>query len=184
MWWKDVQLYTVTICSKSNPTKQYSPSHQTAGPETLSELRSQYWRRWKREYLLELRNFHRAAQPSGMPHSLRVGEIVTIYDDSHPRGMWRLGRIETLIPGTDGIVRGVTVKVTSRSGHPSVIRRPIQHIYPMEVKSSSVPTDNTDAVLSNDRHVTLADKSPTRSLSKRRAALEARDKILGSTLDD
>ena len=98
--------------------------------------------------------------------------------------MWRLGRIETLIPGTDGIVRGVTVKVTSRSGHPSVIRRPIQHIYPMEVKSSSVPTDNTDAVLNNDRHVTLADKSPTRSLSKRRAALEARDKILGSTLDD
>ena len=162
----------------------YTPEKVTRRANHLARTLEKFWRRWKREYLLELRNFHRAAQPSGMPHSLRVGEIVTIYDDSHPRGMWRLGRIETLIPGTDGIVRGVTVKVTSRSGRPSVIRRPIQHIYPMEVKSSSVPTDNTDAVLNNDRHVTLADKSPTRSLSKRRAALEARDKILGSTLDD
>ena len=109
---------------------------------------------------------------------------MTIYDDSHPRGMWRLGRVETLIPGTDGIVCGVTVKVTSRSEHPNVIGRPIQHIYPMEVRSNSVPTDNTDAVLNDDRQVTITDKSPTHSLPKRQAALEAREKMFGCTLDD
>ena len=94
----------------------------------LARSLEKFWRRWKREYLLELQHFHRASQPSGIPHFLRVGEIVTIYDDSHPRCMWRLGQIQTMIPGTSGIVHGVTVNVTSRSGHP---RRPIQHVYPM-----------------------------------------------------
>ena len=92
--------------------------------------------------------------------------------------------MEALIPSSDGIVRGVTVKVTSKSGHTSVIRRPIQQIYPLEIKSKSILMDNSDMALSDDHQVTSADTAHTHSLSKRQAALEAGDKIIGCTLDD
>ena len=39
-----------------------------------------------------------------------------VYDEGHPRGIWRLGRIEELIPGADGKIRGVCVKVVSKGG--------------------------------------------------------------------
>ena len=48
--------------------------------------------------------------------SLQTGEVVTVYDESHPRGLWRLGRIEELIPGADGKIRGVRVKLVSKGG--------------------------------------------------------------------
>ena len=48
--------------------------------------------------------------------SLRTGKVVMVYDEGHPRGIWRLGRIEELIPGADGKIRGVCVKVVSKGG--------------------------------------------------------------------
>ena len=52
-----------------------------------------------------------------------------------------LGRIENLIQSSDGKVRGVCVKVMSKKGQATVIRRPIQHIYPLEVRSSTNDKD-------------------------------------------
>ena len=49
--------------------------------------------------------------------------------------MWRLGKIENLIEGVDEQVRGVYVRVMSKKGHMKTLRRPIQHIYPLEVIS-------------------------------------------------
>ena len=53
---------------------------------------------------------------------------MTIYDEGHPRGMWRLGKIENLIEGVDEQVRGVYVRVMSKKGHMKILCRPIQHI--------------------------------------------------------
>lgn len=36
---------------------------------------------------------------------MNEGDVVTIYDDMHPRGLWGLGKIEDLIHGSDGVVR-------------------------------------------------------------------------------
>ncbi len=51
-----------------------------------------------------------------------------VYDEGHPRGLWRLGRIKELIHGVDGKAHGVHVRVVSKNGHVKVLRRPIQHI--------------------------------------------------------
>ena len=118
----------------------YSPKAFTRQMNHLAKTLRRFWKRWKREYLLKLR---------GISHTLEKGEVVTVYD-GHPRGLWKLGRIEYLITSSDGKVRGVFVKVLSKKGHSKTLRRPIQHIYPLEVHSacselsSASPDSNPD----------------------------------------
>ena len=50
----------------------------------LNNLIDHFWERWRREYLLELREPHRYANNTQEPHHLKVGDIVIIYDpDCH-----------------------------------------------------------------------------------------------------
>lgn len=113
----------------------YTPENISRRMSHLAKTLGRFCKGWKREYLLELREFHRSRVRGGVPYTLRKGEVVTVYDEGHPRGLWRLGRIEDLIESSDGRVRGVYVKVMSKKGHIKVLRRPIRHIYPLEVQS-------------------------------------------------
>ncbi len=103
----------------------------------LTKTLQKFWKRWKREYLLELREHHHTRLARGETRDLMVGEIVTVYDEGRPRGLWRLGRIQELIHGVDDVVRGGKVKVVSSKGSMKILRRPIQHVYPLEVYQSS-----------------------------------------------
>ena len=42
---------------------------------------------------------------------VQVGAVVTVFNDSHPRGMWRLGVVEELIDGADCVTRGARVQL-------------------------------------------------------------------------
>ena len=83
-------------------------------------------------------------------HSQERGSV-TVYDEGHLRGMWRLGRIEDLIVGADEKIRRVCVRTMSKKGHSKVLRRPIQHIYPLEVHSDPLDDEppNKEAHNSN-----------------------------------
>ena len=86
-----------------NVGDDYSPEKLTRRANHIAKSLERFWKWWKLEYLLELREFHRRREAT---LALQPGELVTVYDESHPRGMCRLGRIEEL-PGTDEGVRGV-----------------------------------------------------------------------------
>jgi len=43
--------------------------------------------------------------------SLSVGEVVIVHDEHLPRGLWKLGRIQEVMKGRDGQIRGATVKL-------------------------------------------------------------------------
>ena len=64
----------------------------------------------------------------------------TVHDDL-PRGFWKIGCIERLLSGRDETVRGATVRVTT-NGKCTTLDRPLQRLYPMEIKSTSteIPT--------------------------------------------
>ena len=52
--------------------------------------------------MLELREFHRTYQTSkGVKDVVQEGQVVTVYDEGQPRGLWRVGRIEGVIQGPD-----------------------------------------------------------------------------------
>ena len=55
-----------------------------------------------------------------------------MHEEEKPRGFWRLARVEDLITGTDGLVRGASIKVKSGK-----LRRPIQLLYPLEIRSEN-----------------------------------------------
>lgn len=47
---------------------------------------------------------------------------------SRNQGKWKLGVVDTPIPGRDGVVRAVRLKAGK-----SFLDRPIQHLYPLEL---------------------------------------------------
>lgn len=66
----------------------------------------------------------------------KIGDIVILKNDSVPRAFWKLGKVEELLLGQDGIVRAAVVTVSrGMSSNNQRLRRPIQHLIPIEVKS-------------------------------------------------
>ena len=47
--------------------------------------------------------------------------------------------MEELIKGVDGVVRGVSVRTQSRKGQMRTLHRPVQQIYPLEVRAHQDP---------------------------------------------
>ena len=124
------------------PDYNPSPKDLTRRMEHLIQACANFWRRWKREYLQELREHHRTNKvPPGVTCSIRKGEPVVVYDEGQPRGLWRLGRVTEVIPSQDGNIRAARVKVMSKSGRPTILKRPIQQLYPLEVRGT---LDNDD----------------------------------------
>ena len=100
----------------------------------LSKTMDQFWKRWRKEYLLELRECHRYGKWTQSPRDpIVIGDIVLVYDQHHPRTFWRLAKVEDLIMGSDGKIQGAIIRLGSKGGKSSILRRPIQHLYPLEV---------------------------------------------------
>ncbi len=103
----------------------------------LKDLSDHYWKRFRDEYLLELRSQHvQGSDPTRKPE---VGEVVVV-GGTKKRNDWRLGKIISLIRGRDGRNRGATIK-TFDGSKSRYIRRPIERLYPIEVKSSAPVSD-------------------------------------------
>lgn len=93
------------------------------------KLREDLRKRFRSEYLGQLRNYAKKSQNN---YIFSVGDIVLI-ESTAKRIKWPLGKVVQLIEGKDGIVR--LVKVRTRQGD---LLRPIQRLYPLEV---SFPVD-------------------------------------------
>lgn len=62
-------------------------------------------------------------------------------NDSTNRIHWKIARVEEFIPGAGGNDRVAIVKVGNSDKRPTYLRRVMQHLIPIEVKSS---TNNED----------------------------------------
>ena len=65
----------------------------------LTNLLNHFWRRWRNEYLLELRDAHRHHKGNEADPTIKVGDVVIVHDESLPRvdsGRWQRWRISSL----------------------------------------------------------------------------------------
>lgn len=119
------------------------PSYDSVRVNRLSRLqhlqlmREHFWKSWARDYLASLqprgKNYLRA--PNVVP-----GQVVLLEDKNVPPQQWKMGRIVTVYPGSDNLVRAVDVRVGE-----SVFRRPINKLslLPIEDNRSSDQNSTT-----------------------------------------
>ena len=113
----------------------------------------------RKEYLLSLREHHRLEARKQQTTAIKVDDVVVVEEDNVQRTFWRLGRIERLITGSGGIVRGAAVKIGERNKASTVIERPIQELYPLETHQTSP---------CNQEELSIAHRLPSRRIAVRR----------------
>ena len=109
----------------------------------LSNVMNHFWKRWRKEYLLELRNSHRNVTQHSSNRVVSIGDVVIVHEEDQPRGKWHIGKVETLVTGSDGHVRGAVVRVKTKAGRLTRLRRPVQRLYPLEVRCRNKEPETT-----------------------------------------
>ena len=128
----------------------------------LSLKLAHYWNRWRKEYLVSLREFHRG-KTEARNSEIESGDVVTVFEEGKKRGQWKTGIVEGLVIGKDKVVRGARVRVITK-GKPTSISRPVQHLYPLEIRC------NADF---SKRKVQARECEPIKLRPQRSAALDA-----------
>jgi len=85
--------------------------------QLIQQCHQSYWKRWSREYLSTLQQRHKWFIPST---NLAVDDMVIVEAPSRPPTEWRLGRVIEVHPGSDNIVRVVSVRTQD-----GVYKRPV-----------------------------------------------------------
>ncbi|KAL3987757.1 hypothetical protein ACER0C_014872 [Sarotherodon galilaeus] len=92
-----------------------------------------FWKRWTKEYLPLLQERQKWLVTR---RNLRPGDVVLIADDSAPRSSWLMGKVESRVPDSHGLVRRVFVKTKT-----SVLERPIDKLcLLLEMEATSLLT--------------------------------------------
>ena len=143
----------------------------------LQEKITHFWKRWRQEYLTELRESHRYHHGKTIkPNPVTVGEVVLIHKDGTPRSFWKLGRVKELLVGPDGKPRGAILKVAGK-GQRTTLKRSLRLLYPLEVtgqpdNAPSSPTQDTNCSAPESGE---DNTEPTRQpRPRRKAAVKAR----------
>ena len=98
------------------------------------QLLSNFARQWQREYLLSLRERTINKSRGQQTQQIKVGDIVVLKEDCTSRCMWKLAKVLELLKGRDEMIRAAKVQLLSKDKITS-IRRPIQHLIPLEVNN-------------------------------------------------
>ncbi|CAB4012078.1 Hypothetical predicted protein [Paramuricea clavata] len=98
-------------------------------------LLKEFTKQWRREYLLSIREAARSSN-NGTRDVIVEGDIVILKKESTKRLFWKIAKVEELIRSIDGVVRSAKIRVlNSETRKPIIIRRPIQHLIPLEIRS-------------------------------------------------
>ena len=93
---------------------------------------NQFLRLRHKTYLLSLREHHSIKKKQNKTSVIAIGDVVVLKNDCSKRHFWKLA-VQQLLKGNDGVVRAAIIKVVDCEGKPSLLRRSIQHLIPIEV---------------------------------------------------
>ena len=123
---------------------------------------------------------------------VKIEDIVVVHNEDKHRGFWKLGRIERLLSGRDGEIRGAVVRVHQGGNQITLLKRPVEKLYPIEVGCNTTTAheqmdqeldfqiDQTKDDTNQGGHMEgdpNSENAPRRR-SSRVTAREARDRIL------
>ena len=139
---------------KSTTTSdQLPPTNEAPSFNDLETTLNDFWRRWRTEYLTELREHQRnTSSKKTMNPPPNVGDIVIIEEEYMPRSFWRVARVIEIHHGADGLCRSASVKL-AKTGN--IIKRAIKKLYPIErcVENNETSKDKSTNITTNDKKV-------------------------------
>ncbi|XP_046145766.1 uncharacterized protein LOC123989132 [Osmia bicornis bicornis] len=99
------------------------PQNRLSSWQFIQRIKQHFWARWHREYLNELT---RRTKWSKGEHPIKEGTLVLLREDNVPPMQWALGRVLRTYPGSDGIIRTVTIKTAA-----SELDRSVKRLVPL-----------------------------------------------------
>ena len=97
--------------------------------ELTTKLYQHFWNRWNKEYLNTLQQ--RPKKYQTVSHQPKINDVVLLKEDNTPPTFWNIGRIMQIHPGTDNIVRVVTVKAKN-----AIFKRPVSKISVLPIEQN------------------------------------------------
>lgn len=91
---------TQTTCARTDAVRRY---------RYRERLTENFWARWMKEYLLQLRSAHFARKKTAT--EFRVGDVVLVYQEKTPRQMWKLARVQEVYKTGDCFIRSCKIKL-------------------------------------------------------------------------
>ncbi|XP_033220888.1 uncharacterized protein LOC117175287 [Belonocnema kinseyi] len=101
-------LIGTSLTSFPQRDKRNNPANRLNCWELAQQMRHHFWDRWHREYLGELisRSKWKTATKQ---EDIEIGTLIVIKEENLPPMNWKIGRINEVHPGQDGVIRAVTV---------------------------------------------------------------------------
>lgn len=157
----------------------------------LNTTINHFWHRWRKEYLVGLREMHSYYKKSSDTPRVAVGDVVIIHSDDQPRSMWKLGKVLELLTGRDGEHRAAVLQVAGQGRSAKRLQRPVQRLYPLE--SSVLEAQPRNPSMSRGDECAREERSvltgpnprpvPPVRRSERVAGQIARDRLLAQALE-
>ena len=146
---------TLVLWQESLPAYLYcEPDKEKFEPGTLirrlvhvNKTLDQFWKHWRREYLLELRQSHCYHCGNANPSQVSVGEVVIVHPADQWWGYWRLGRVQKVLVGRDEKVRGAVFRVAGKGHRAKLLQCPLQLFYPSEICTPPCETEQSESEL-------------------------------------
>ena len=162
------------MCPLDDDDFAQDQDHVNSRVKQLNNVLNHFWKRWHVEYMSDLREVHassaRRSQGNQKSH-ITTGEVVVIKDEHLPRGQWKLGVVQESMVGKDGQVRAATIRLASRCGQHSILSRPVQLLYPLEIGFKSA-ADNPDELTHDPQNPETRTQQASLSLESTEPALE------------
>ena len=76
------------IDSPADADFRISPGDLSRRARHLDTILTQFCKRWRAQYLLELRNAHNQLKKMGGSRVVSVGDLVLVHEETHPRSYW------------------------------------------------------------------------------------------------
>lgn len=93
------------------------------------QIQQNFWKRWYKEYISELQQRYKWSKTCST--QMKPGLLVLIKEDNLPPLVWKIGVIETVHPGEDGVVRAATIRTSTGR-----FQRPTRKLCPLPTEAN------------------------------------------------
>ena len=127
-------LIGAPINSIPEPDLSLIPINKLSRWQFLRQRTQAFWNSWKRDYLNTLQQRRKW---TGTSSNLNVGDVVLLKKSDCLPFQWPMGRVEAIHPGSDNIVRVLTIKTAS-----GTYKRSTQQVIPLTTMTESCSAEN------------------------------------------